>query len=328
MTHAPTMSVVICCYTGERWDQLVTAIRSVQHQTYPAAGVVVVVDHNPDLLAKTRSHFPDTVVVENDQKRGLSGARNSGIAAAQGDVLVFFDDDAFAEPDWLEQLAAAYADPQVAGVGGEIEPIWAAGRPGWFPEEFNWVVGCTYRGMPRQTAEVRNLIGCNMSFRRAVFETIGGFQSGIGRVGKIPVGCEETELCIRLHQSAYPQKKLLYIPQARVYHQVPASRSTWRYFRSRCYQEGRSKALVSTLVGANDGLSSERTYTLVTLPQGVIRNLFKAVRYRNLDSAKRAGAIVLGLAITTFGYVRAALAMRLSKKQAVEHEAKPSYSKP
>ena len=62
------------------------------------------------------------------------------------------------------------------------------------PREFNWVVGCTHRGMPSTTAPVRNLIGCNMSFRREVFSRIGGFRDQIGRVGARPSGCDETEL--------------------------------------------------------------------------------------------------------------------------------------
>ena len=80
------------------------------------------------------------------QQRGISGARNSGIAAARGAIIAFLDDDAIAAPDWLEQLLAGYSSPNVLGVGGAIEPQWQGGRPRWFPPEFDWVVGCTYLG--------------------------------------------------------------------------------------------------------------------------------------------------------------------------------------
>jgi hypothetical protein len=166
--------------------------------------------------------------------------------------------------------------------------------------------------MPTTLTPVRNLIGCNMSFRRRAFTQAGTFQNGIGRVGTLPVGCEETELCIRLAQIA-PDGLLLYDPQARVLHRVPAGRARWGYFRSRCYNEGRSKALVARLVGSRDGLATERSYTLRTLPQGAARGLADTLRG---DSAGllRAGAIVSGLLITVAGYLAGkAEAMRANR---------------
>jgi hypothetical protein len=83
---------------------------------------------------------------------------------------------------------------------------------------------------------------------------------------------------------------------------VPAARARWGYFRSRCYNEGRSKALVARLVGAHDGLATERSYTLRTLPQGVAGGLADAL---GGDGAGllRAGAIIAGLLITAAGYL-------------------------
>jgi hypothetical protein len=211
------------------------------------------------------------------------------------------DEDAIAAPDWLAQLQNGYRDPDVIGVGGSILPMWLGGRPAWFPEEFNWVVGCTYRGMPESAAPVRNLIGCNMSFRRDVFTVVGGFRSGIGRVGAHPVGCEETELCIRAAR-AFDGAHFLYQPLARVQHRVPANRATWRYFRTRCYFEGRSKALVTALQGNRAGLATERAYTQKTLPLGVWQGIQSGFKGEPAGLA-RSAAIVAGLAITTAGYL-------------------------
>ena len=219
--RAGSVSIVICAYTEDRWSELVAAVDSVRRQTRPPQEIILVIDHHPQLLAQARAQLPDVVVIENRQPRGLSGARNSGLAIATGDVIAFMDEDAAAAPDWLERLTRYYDDGEVLGIGGTIAPVWAAGRPRWFPAEFEWVVGCTYRGMPELTSRVRNLIGCNMSFRREVFQWIGGFRSGIGRVGARPVGCEETELCIRLNQHQ-PHGMLLYEPQARVHGHAPA----------------------------------------------------------------------------------------------------------
>ncbi len=296
------ISVVICAYTEARWHDLLAAVDSVQRQSAPPREIIIVIDHNPALLERTRTHLAGVVVVKNREQRGLSGARNSGIAVARGDVIAFMDEDAVAAPDWLARLAASYENPQVLGVGGAIEPMWLSKRPAWFPEEFNWVVGCTYLGMPQTAAPVRNLIGCNMSFRRQVFESLGGFRNGVGRIGLRPTGCEETELCIRASQH-WPAGTLLYEPKAQVSHRVPASRAQWGYFRSRCYAEGLSKAQVSQLVGAKDALASERTYTFRTLPLGVVRGLARAVLHHDLTGLTQAAAIALGLAVTTIGYL-------------------------
>ena len=296
------ISVILCAYTEARWQALAAAVESVRRQTKSPGEIILVIDHNQPLLARAREQLPDVTVIENWQPRGLSGARNSGISIAKGDVIAFMDEDALAAPDWLEWLTQYYTHDHVLGVGGTIEPVWATGRPKWFPSEFDWVVGCTYRGMPDTTKSVRNLIGCNMSFRREVFQQVGGFRSGIGRVGVRPVGCEETELCIRLNQHR-PKCVLLYEPRGRVFHQVPASRSNWRYFVSRCYSEGLSKAIVAKFVGAGDGLAAERAYTMETLPRGILHGAADAVRRGDLAGLARASAIVAGLLFTALGFL-------------------------
>jgi len=306
---ALTVSVVICAYTEQRWHDLVVAVASVDRQTVPALEVVVVCDHNAELLERVRRELPGVLSVANSDQRGLSGARNSGIAAVGGEIVAFLDDDAVAAPDWLDRLIRGYAGPDVIGVGGTVEPLWSEGRPRWFPPEFDWVVGCSYRGAPEVTAPVRNVIGANMSFRRDVLDAVGCFRNGIGRVGCRPVGCEETELCIRARH-ADATTTILFEPAAAVRHRVSPERSRWRYFWSRCYAEGRSKALVSRFAGAADALASERTYVRRTLPRGVARGISDAVRRRDPGGVGRAAAIVAGLAVTTAGYAAGTLSRR------------------
>jgi hypothetical protein len=223
--------------------------------------------------------------------------------------VAFIDDDAVADADWLKYLGAAYAREDVLGVGGGIEPEWLHGRPAWFPAEFDWVVGCSYRGLPEFAGPVRNMIGANMSLRREVFDEIGGFNEGVGRVGAVPLGCEETELCIRAG-ARWPGRTFLYEPQARVQHKVPGDRGRWSYFRARCYGEGLSKAVVSRLAGATRGLESERAYVRRTLPSGVVRGVKDGVG-ADRSGLRRAGAIIVGLTTTTAGYARGRLDRRL-----------------
>jgi GT2 family glycosyltransferase len=298
--------VVICAYADERWDELLSAIDSVADQRVAAHETIVVIDHNDGLLRRLRAARPDVVALPSTEARGLSGARNTGVKAARGSVVAFLDDDARAGRDWLEQLLAHYDDPSVVGVGGRVEADWITGRPRWFPREFDWVVGCSYDGLPKRTQPVRNMIGANMSLRRAVLERVGGFRHGIGRVGKRPLGCEETELCIRARQQL-PAATILFAPGAAVAHRVPRERASWRYYRARCYAEGLSKAAIASTVGAADSLSSEREYVQRTLPRGVIRGLGDTLRHGHAGGLGRALAIVAGLALTVAGYARGRL---------------------
>jgi len=316
-----TISVLICAYTLDRLDLLERAIGSIRAQTAPAHEIVLCVDHSPELLAEAERRWPELKLVENREEQGLSGARNSGVAACTGEVVAFLDDDARAAPDWLERLAAAYADPATIGAGGAVHPAWAEGKPAWFPPEFDWVVGCTHSGMPAEAEAVRNLVGANMSLRREALVEVGGFRHELGRVGTIPAGCEETDLCIRIGKR-WPDRRILYDPAAAVDHTVPASRGSWSYFTSRCRGEGRSKAVLAGLVGSDSGLEAERAYTRRTLPAGVLRGLGEALRGRPAGLG-RAGAILAGLAITTAGYLSGGRERRRLEKrrEQVESEA-------
>ena len=303
--HVPanrlTATVVICAYTDERWELLGEAVASVEAQTFPAQ-LVLVIDHHDDLLARASERWPHHVVVPNRARRGLSGARNTGVAEASGEVVAFLDDDAAADIDWLARMVAHFSRPEVGGVGGSVVPRWLGARgtgPGWFPDEFLWVVGCSYVGLPSDLAEVRNPIGASMAFRRAVLVEAGGFSEEVGRVGAVPVGCEETELSLRAGALGFT---VLYDPEAVVHHAVPESRGSLRYFVRRCQAEGRSKAVVSRMARAasaggagSKALATEQAYVRTVLPRGVLR------------AAARGGAIVLGLVVTSAGYAEGRL---------------------
>jgi GT2 family glycosyltransferase len=299
-------SIVVCVYTEKRLSQIRAALDSISRQTVPPWQVIVVVDHNPALYDLLAAEYPDHEVISNKFERGLSGARNTGIEQAAGDVVVFLDDDARAQPQWLETLLASYHDASVLGVGGVVLPDWSSpGRPAWLPEEFLWVVGCSYRGQPEVRAEVRNPIGANMSFRRSAFERAGFFNSWVGRtaLSSRPLGCEETEFSIRLRRLS-PGGRIIYEPQAVVYHHVDESRTTWRYFLGRCRAEGCSKARVSRLSGASAALTSERSYVTYTITRAVRSELIGIFRPGRKDSIMRLVALLLGTLSAAAGYIK------------------------
>src|SRR6266699_6933361 len=116
------ISVVICAYSEKCWHDLLAAVESILQQTLPPGEIILVIDHNPGLLKQVREHIPGVVVVENTDARGLSGARNSGIAVAKGRIVAFLDDDAVATPGWLAVINEEFADPQGLVIGGRAMP--------------------------------------------------------------------------------------------------------------------------------------------------------------------------------------------------------------
>ncbi|MET3204894.1 MULTISPECIES: glycosyltransferase [unclassified Arthrobacter] len=297
------MSVVICAYTERRWDWLLDVIESVRAQSVAPQEVLVVIDHNEDLYERLTEIVDDVTVVESTGPRGLSGARNTGVGLADADIVAFLDDDAEAAADWLERLLAMYDDPDVLAVGGRVEPVWEKGRPGYFGEELDWIVGCSHRGMPKVASEVRNVIGANMSFRLEVLRQVGGFNLSLGRQGILPLGCEETEICIRSRMGS-PGSRIVYEPAALVRHHVPAERCTLRYMLSRSWSEGISKAEVSKIVGRKRALGPERRYVRSVLPRAVFAGVRDWGRGDNPQGLGRAGAVIAVLACTAAGYVR------------------------
>lgn len=313
----PRTSVVICAYTFDRWEELGAAVASVQAQTRPAHELFVVVDRNPELLARAREAFGDEVlVVPNEDVDGLSGARMTGARQATGDVIAFLDDDAVADPGWLAAHEAAYDDPDVVGVGGHVRPLWRDGAPSWFPDELLWVVGSTWAGHQHAGGRIRGPIGANMSVRADVLRRVGSFAPELGRleVGKSVAGtADETELAIRAARM-HPGGYWAYRQGASVAHVVTPERGTWSYLVRRCRVEGAAKAALTRLTGSEDGLGAERSYVRSVIPRAVLRELGAVLRGRPAGLA-RAAALVVAVAVTAGTYLRARLRLGLAARR-------------
>lgn len=312
------IAIVVCAYTLLRWGDIVAGIAEAHRQLEESGRpgeVVLVVDHSPEVYEKARAQLvhPSLTILENTRTRGLSGARNTGVAGVSADVYVFLDDDALPMPGWLDGLLAPFDDPAVIITGGAATPRWPdGGRPTMLPAadgargELDWVIGCTYTGQPVTLGPVRNVMGCSMALRASVFETAGLFGEDLGRVGTIPYGCEETELCIR---AASPETRILFEPASLIHHRVTPQRTTWSYLWRRCYAEGISKAAVAQRTAQRQALSTETSYTLKVLPRGLAREL-ASIPTSPMRGLQGAWAIVTGLVVTLVGYVVGRIAIR------------------
>ena len=300
MTEAhPTTSVIIAAFDMARWPLLERAVASAQDQS-PPPEVVVAVDNNEALFHRASSAFEGVRVVLNTRGRGASVTRNTGAAAATGDILAFLDDDAEASADWLSRLVEPLiSDQTVIGVGGGVLPSWPADPPSWFPMEFGWVVGANYVGLPTSRSPVRNVWSENMAVRASDFHGVGGFREGFGKVGNASWP-EDTEFCLRIH-AAHPGTHWLHEPDALIRHHVPENRATLTFFIRRCFAEGRGKADLAEYVGQSRALSTERSYLTRTLARGTVRGVGQAFR-GDVTGLRRSAAIVLGGALAGLGY--------------------------
>jgi glycosyltransferase involved in cell wall biosynthesis len=236
------ISVVISTYSEKRCELVLECINSIKNQTMEPNEIIMVLDNDKDLVNFYKDRISGVTII-NSGGFGLSKARNEGLLYSSSEIVVFLDDDIICEKDTLEKHFLNYHDSNVVGVGGAVLALWEAFRPIWFPEELDWIVGCSYKGMPKNNSSIRNPIGANMSFLRSVFLDVGLFEEKIGRIGNILIGSEEMELSIRIKKKL-PNMKIIYDPECIVHHNVSNERSKFSYLIKRSFYEGLSKSLV------------------------------------------------------------------------------------
>jgi hypothetical protein len=310
--------VIIAAFTMERWDDIREAVASVRAQTVPVLETILVIDHNQALLDRAQSELDGVIAIPNVGSKGASGGRNSGVAASRGEVVAFLDDDAVASPTWLEALLSHFVNPDVVGVGGRLMPLWASSRPRWFPYEFDWAVGASYRGMPEKATRVRNVWSGNMAIRRRAFDAVGGFRDDFGKVGGRSRP-EDTDLCLRA-AAAQPRGTWMYEPAGIAGHRVPLKRATVGYFLQRCLNEGAGKAALAALNGASESTSAERQYTRRVLPEGMARGVRDTVR-GDISGGLRSIAIAVGFSLAAVGFL-------LGRAADVVHRSGPAPALP
>jgi glycosyltransferase involved in cell wall biosynthesis len=309
MSSASNISVIVCTHDTKRFGRLRQAIDSVVAQRVPAYEIILVVDGNDDVFNAASAEFPAARVMANTRTKGLSGARNTGLLSATGDIVAFLDDDAIADANWLGAISVQLKSPFTMGVGGPITPSWPGTRPAWLPREFDWVVGCSFEGQAIEAGAVRNLIGCNMAFRRGALVMAGLFDEGLGRTGANAAGAEETELCLRA-RAMFPMATLVMDEDASVLHQIEEHRTAFGYFVRRCVAEGKSKALMTHRHPSRSRLTSEWRHLLSVIPRRILAHLVDGIAHPGQGGFARAGASVAGTALTVGSFLVGRVAVR------------------
>ncbi|WP_435194278.1 glucosyl-dolichyl phosphate glucuronosyltransferase [Natronomonas sp. EA1] len=297
------VSVVLCEHTLDRYADLREAAESVFAQSYDDVELVLVSDGNEAVYRKMVDDWgdrDDTVIHCNDENVGLLRSRNTGAELASGELVAFLDDDAVADPEWLERLVDAYERHDVPAVGGPMTPAWVAGKPEFLPAEFYWLVGVTHKGFAEGEGEVRNTFGSNIAFERAVFLDLGGFQENIGgRQGDKNLQGGETELCARM-KTRYGHG-VYFVPDAEVAHKVFDYRTDPRWLCNRAFWQGYSKRGMEKFVPGSGG--EEGDFLGKLLFSFVPERLAGLVRSPSLARAEQLVFLLLLTGLVGLGYL-------------------------
>ncbi len=277
----PSASVVVA--TLDRPDDLRECLRQLREQVTASPVEVVVVDNNPDSggTAAVLAEFPDVVAV-SERRRGLSYARNTGIRAAGGEIVVMTDDDVRMPPDWLDALLAPFARPDVSAVTGNVLPLELRTRSqrlfeiygglgrGFDPQEFD----ATWLERFRSAAPTWKLgATANAAFRASVLRDVGLLHEALGAGMPAAVG-EDTLLFYRVLKAGHT---LVYEPRAHVWHRHRPDMAGLRK-QLYGYSKGHVAYHLTTLVEDRDLRALH--YLLVRLPKVHVRRITERLRGR------------------------------------------------
>ncbi|MEA2626350.1 MAG: hypothetical protein QOD06_2395 [Candidatus Binatota bacterium] len=294
-------SVIVC--TRNRSALLGGSLDSLSRQGFPAGEfeVLVVDNASTDGTAEVVASWQATSSTRSrylrEDRIGLDHARNRGIAEAAGEIIVFLDDDARADPIWLETLLATFADPSVSGAGGPVELLWEGPRPWWLYPGFHKLLAAFDLGHEACRVEkFPYLIGTNMGFTAETFRHFGGFHPDLDRRGRSLLSHGDTEFCHRVIQGG---RIVRYEPRAIVRHVIPPDRQRFSFLIRRSYANGRSVCLYQRISGERtreDSTLRHVLWPLSTVPRCLGTGDWRATAQALANSAWHLGYLLEGRA--------------------------------
>lgn len=285
----PSPRITVAIATYNRAELLRQTLVGMTQQNYPRDQFeIVVIDNNsrdatPAVVNSFASANPAPQYVHESQQ-GLEHARNRAIAEARGEIIVFADDDILVERDWLTELTAPFAadtNGKIGAVGGEVIPVFPDGLPPWVAE---WHSPLQFRSDAGPLTPEQSPMGANLAFRNEIFEQLGGFAIGRGRQGKNLFAGDETEMLRRVRAAGY---EVWFAPRAAVRHQMPASRTTFKYASRHAFDSARSRVIERARDGQAAGYFVSRFAANVLKAVGfAVVALLTILLFRTGDSKK------------------------------------------
>lgn len=255
------LSVILCTYNRDRY--IYPVLQSIVQGDLPYADYEIVfvnnnsTDNTEAECRRFQADHPDINLrycVESLQ--GLSHARNCGIRNAQGDILVYVDDDALVNPQYLSTYADFFQrNPHAVAAGGPILPQYdGCEEPSWMSHYTRQLVtGKLYLGeKEREFSKGAYPGGGNAAYRKSVFDAVGLFNTDLGRKGNSLIGAEEKDLFDKMTSRGM---RFYYLPTAILYHLIPPKKLTKDYFDRLTYGIGVSERMRTLQIGKKKYLS-------------------------------------------------------------------------
>lgn len=241
----PAIKVTIAIPTYNRAGFLRQTLAGIATQQFPRdCFEVLVIDNNSrddtrGVVAEFAGVHPAPRYLLESQQ-GLDYARNRAIAEGRGEIIVFGDDDILVQPDWLAQMTAPLlADHarRIGAVGGEVIPVFPDGQPEWIRE---WHAPLAFRADSGPLEARHSPMGANLAFPKWVFEKLGQFHTALDRAAGNYFSGGDSEMIRRVRAAGL---EVWFAPAAAVKHQMPASRTTFRYASRHAFDSARSRVI-------------------------------------------------------------------------------------
>ena len=243
-TPAP-LKVTVAIPTYNRAAFLRQTLAGLVEQQFPRDHFeILVIDNNSiDGTRAVVAEFADSRPAPRyllEKHQGLDYARNRAIAEARGEIIVFGDDDILVQPDWLAQMAVPLlADPaqRIGAIGGEVIPVFPDGLPPWVAE---WHSPLAFRSDLGPLEARHSPMGANLAFPKWVFAKLGLFHTALDRAAGNYFSGGDSEMIRRVRAAGH---EVWFAPAAAVRHQMPASRTTFRYASRHAFDSARSRVI-------------------------------------------------------------------------------------
>lgn len=257
---------MVSVYNPARLPDIIELLHALEKQTYTNKEIVIVVEHSHLLLNELESFvnnqkLGNVTLIYTEKVLGLSGARNIGAYRAKGKIIAIIDDDAIPTVDWLERaVKTLVSDESAIGVTGPAVTLWKDTPANWVPKELGWLIGASTWYECPDICEVRHAWGMNMIFKREAFDRSSGLSElhGLKKgetegVNRFPH--EDVEFSIRVKRIT--GKRIIYNPDATVFHKVTSRKMTMKYFATHAYVQGFAKRMVKEIAFEKDVLDRE-----------------------------------------------------------------------
>jgi glycosyltransferase involved in cell wall biosynthesis len=244
------LSVIICTYNREKF--ILDSLISIKNQSLTKDNyeIIIVNNNSTDRTDEICRKFVEDyckelkIVYVNEVKQGLSFARNRGFQESKGDIIVYIDDDAFVTKDYLKNMIHFFTDiPNVSAIGGKVIPVYENNKeePRWL-SKYIWGI-VTKVDMGNKVLEFSNRkypAGCNMAIKRDVLQSVGLFDTNLGRKGRIGLASEEKDIFFRMRNANF---HIYYVPNIPVYHNIDNHRLEYEYIKKLCIGIGLSERI-------------------------------------------------------------------------------------